>query len=253
MDLVNVGRQTQNDPDRVALIHLREIAQLTEEDLVRPHVPLAPLPLAPHDHSLLPNEVLGHIFILLAFSYGAVKFPIHKNDVPPQLVVSHGCSHWRRVALCTTELLRHTHILFPTDDPHLIGLHQQWLFRARTLPVTLSIAHWNGDKSASAFQSILLRIPVKRLSLCLTYEGFMALATLPEATVSRLSELETDISFPDDHVNVNMNDPHPLVTRLQSVTFRFGKAEPKACIDSLPPNLPWIGYEASLLIHIWKT
>jgi hypothetical protein len=233
MDLVNVGRQTQNDPDTEAAVHLREITQLTE-DLVRPRVSLAP-----HDHSLLPNEVLGHIFILLAFGYGTVKFPIWKNDVPPQLVVSHVCSHWRRVALCTTELWSDTHIFFPTDDPHLIGLHQQWLIRARTLPVTLSIALWNDDKSASAFQSILLRIQVKRLSLCLTYERFMALATLPEATVSRLSELEIDISFPDDNVNVNMNDPHPLVTRLQSVTFHFGEAEPKASIDSLPPNLPW--------------
>ena len=35
--------------------------------------------------------------------------------------------------------------------------------------------------------------------------------------------------------------PHPLVTRLQSVTLRCHGILPglKACIDSLPPNLPW--------------
>jgi hypothetical protein len=48
----------------------------------------------------------------------------------------------------------------------------------------------------------------------------MALVTLPEAMVSGLSELELDILFHDDSVNVNKIYPHPLVTRLQSVTLR---------------------------------
>ena len=239
MDLANVGRQTQNDLDTEAVILKGEAPKDFErqlaEDLVRHGTPLAP-----HNHSLFPNEILGHIFVLLAFDYGTVKFPIPKNDVPPQLVVSHVCSHWRRVALCTAELWSDTHLIYPSND-HLIDLHQQWLFRSRTLPVILSIVLCGSDKSVSALQSILPRIQVKRLSLCLNYEGFMALATLPEATISGLSELELDISFPDAvNVNVNMNNPHPLVTRLRSVTFRFdARPKPKAYIDSLPPNLPW--------------
>lgn len=160
--------------------------------------------------SLLPNEVLGHIFILLAFGYGPVVFPFLKSDTPPQLAVSHVCSHWRSVALCTTELWSNTHLIYPRDDSgHLIDLHRQWIIRARTLPVTLSIAllaFFDGDKLANALQIILLDIQVnlKTLSLCLTYEEIMALTTLPEATVSGLSELEFDISFPNDNVNIRI-------------------------------------------------
>jgi hypothetical protein len=50
-----------------------------EEDLVR-----LGIALAPHNHSVLPNEVLSHIFILLARGYGTVSFPIQKKNVPPQ-------------------------------------------------------------------------------------------------------------------------------------------------------------------------
>jgi hypothetical protein len=238
MDLVDVGHQT-NDSDTEAVMQKGDVARELDiaqlaEDLVRLRVPLAP-----HNDSILPNEILGHIFILLAFQYGTVKFPIPKNDAPPQLIISHVCSHWRRVALCTSELWSDTHVIYPTNNPHLIGPHSQWLSRAGTLPATLSLRFLDGDKLVSTLHSILLRIQVKRLSLRLSYEAFMALATLPEATVSGLSEFELDISFLDDNMNVIMNDPHPLVTRLQSVTFRFGVAQPKACIYSLPPNLPW--------------
>jgi hypothetical protein len=239
MDLVNVGRQTQNELYTETVIQngeaLKDVeCEITQEDLTRLGVSLAP-----HNDSILPNEVLSHIFILLAFGYGTVKFPIRKNDAPPQLIISHMCSHWRRVALGTTELWSDTCLIYPPDGSHLIGLHQQWLSRARTLPVTLSLRFLDGDKLVSTLQSILLRIQVKRLSLRLTYDQFKVLATLPEATVSGLSKLELKILFPHDNVNVNTNNPHPLVTRLRSITFRFCKPGHKACIDSLPPNLPW--------------
>jgi hypothetical protein len=131
MDLANVVRWTRNESDTQDVMQKGEalkdvgleIAQLAEKDLAHHGVSLTP-----HNHSLLPNEVLGHIFILLAFGHGTVEFPIWKNDAPPQLMVSHVCSHWRRVALCTTELWSDTHLIYPTNDPLLIGLHQQWLF-----------------------------------------------------------------------------------------------------------------------------
>lgn len=123
-----------------------EIAQLAEEDLG--------VSLAPHDHSLLPNEVLGHIFILLALSHGTVQFPIQKNDGPPQLVISHSvCSHW--VALCTTELWSDARLFCPTDDSHFIGLHQEWLIRAGTLPVTLSIVNRDAQYLKPRYQTFL--------------------------------------------------------------------------------------------------
>ena len=121
MDLpVDFGRlyqvQTQNDAEpraiRGVMIQKREavkrvedeIAQLVEnkrgleEDLVRLGVALAP-----HDHDIFPNEVLSHIFILLALGYGTVTFPIPNNNASPQLIVSHVRSRWRRVALRTPE------------------------------------------------------------------------------------------------------------------------------------------------------
>ena len=65
--------------------------------------------LAPHNHSLLPNKVLSHIFVLLALDHGPVKFPIIKDNAPPQMALSHVCSHWRRVVLQTLRLWSDTH------------------------------------------------------------------------------------------------------------------------------------------------
>jgi hypothetical protein len=201
--------------------------------------------LAPHNHRLLPSEVLSHIFILLALGYGTVRFPIPKNNAPPQLVVSHICSSWRRVALRTPELWSNTHLIFPTydhlgDHNHIrVCFHQRWVSRARTLPVTLSISFSESLCSAEllrALRNILLPIQVKRLSLCLTYKKIMTLSTLPEAALSGLSECEVKLKFPDH--DVNMSDPHPLITRLRSVTF-CGHEVAGAGIDQLRPSLPW--------------
>jgi hypothetical protein len=242
---VNVKRlhqfQTQHDVEgraiRSVMIQKRkamkciedEISQLVEnkrgieEDLVRLGVALAH-----HNHSLLPNEVLSHIFILLALGYGTVGFPIPKDNAPPQLVVSHVCSRWRRVALRTPELWSDTHLIFPTINRHVdhhhirVCFHRRWVSRARTLPVTLSIKFSESLYStelASALRNILLPIQVKRLSLCLTYKKFMALSTLPEAALTGLSECEVELTFPDYIRIGNISDPHPLITRLRSATL----------------------------------
>ena len=173
--------------------------------------------LTPHNHNLLPNEVLGRIFILLALDYGPVKFPMKTNsDIPPQLVVSHVCSHWRRVALRTPELWSNTHLVFPKDT----HLYHRWLFRARTFPVTLSIEFVKvyDTYMPDALQDILFPIKVKRLSLCLTYNNFMALSTLPEDALPGLSEFELDVTFGDRDANVKAHDPHdPYPTSLCNI------------------------------------
>ena len=257
MDLLNVGRlhqcQAQNDSEAARAILgtmvqkretlksiKREIAQLvenerrTEEDLVRLGVALGR-----HNYCFLPNEILSRVFTLLALCHGTMKFPI--TDVPPQLVVSHVCSHWRRVALRTPELWSDTHLNYPSNDPdHVISLHQRWLFRARTFPVSLSIKFdesLGDNKIAGALRSILLPIQVKKLTLCLTYKTFMALSTFPEAALSGLLEVELDFLNSAGEVDVNMSDTHPLITRLRSVAFRGPGAE--TWFDSLGPSLPW--------------
>ena len=256
MDLANAGRQTQNDTETRAIRGVmiqkrealraieREMAQLAEnkreieEDLVR-----LGITLAPHNHSVLPNEVLSHIFVLLALDHGSVEFPISKNNGPPQFVVSQVCSHWRRVALRTPRLWSDTHLIYPPQDASdIIRIHQRWLFRARTFPVTLSITFCDlldEDELTNVLQTILLRIHIKRLNLHLIYEHFKALSTLPEAALSHLSEFELDVTFPDHNVNVDMVDPHPFITRLQSITFHFDGHNPGAWISSLRPCLPW--------------
>ena len=255
MNLANVGRPAQNDTEASVIRSImiqkrealrcieREMAQLVEnkrgieEDLVR-----LGIALAPHNDSVLPNEILSHIFVLAALGHGTVRFPIPIGSTPPQLAVSHVSSRWRRAALGTPALWSDTYLIYPRNDPgHFIRLHQEWLSRTRAFPVTLSI--WfdkfsDSDELASTLQSILFPIQVKRLSLRLTYEQFIALSTLP---VIHLSEFELDVMFPFNDEDLWMNDPHPLVTRLQSVTFRFNESNLEALnwIDSLRPWLPW--------------
>lgn len=71
---------------------------------------------------------------------------------------------------------------------------------------------------ASGLQIILLPIQVKRLSLYLDYRQFIASLTLP-GVLSRLPEFELNVWFHFDDVDVNTNDPHPLIPRLRSATF----------------------------------
>ena len=252
MDLASVGCQVQNDTEARAIRSVmvqkrealrcmeREMAQLAEnmrgieEDLDRMGVALAP-----YIHSLLPNEVLSHIFVLAAQGYGTVRFPIRKKNTPPQFAVSHVSSRWRRVALGIPELWSDTELIYPMNKDHL---HKRWLFRARTFPAKLSIQldieeYLNIDRFVDTLQRILLPIQVKRLSLCLTCEQFAALSTL---SAIRLLELDLDVALHSD-VDINANDSHPLITRLQSLTFRSFGHEPEALnwINSFYPSLPW--------------
>ena len=226
----------------------REIAQLVEtkkeveQDLVRLRIALAP---HTGNHSLFPIEILSRIFVSLALDCGTVNFPLRRSgDVLPQLLVSHVCSHWRRVALHTPELWSDTQLFYTrhtTNDS--IRLLQRWLFRARNFPVTLSIKFdesFNGDGSTIALQNILLPIQVKKLGLCLTYKIFMALSTLPKSMLSGLSEIELDLVFPDIQENINMTTPHPLIsTRLQSLSFRGVGFKTPAWLGPPHPSLSW--------------
>ena len=204
-----------------------EIAQQVEikrrigEDLIRLGVVLTP-----HRHIHLPIEILSSIFTLLALGYGPMAFPLPEENARPQLVISHVCSHWRKVALRTPKLWSNTHFMYQSNGSRLarlVNLHQRWLLRAREFPVSLTIQinyFVGGGEFASFLQSILFSIQVKRLSLqCLTYQKSMELLSLPEATVSGLLESELVLNEPDDDMNVNMSNTHPLITQARSVTL----------------------------------
>ena len=276
MDLDNVGRvnqfhSKQSDLDspsaiRGVVIQKRntlkvikyEIAQLVErekgieEELV--HLGIA---LAPHNHNVFPNETLRHVLILVAQAHGPVNFPIRTGNLPPQLAISHVCSHWRKVALHTAELWGHTHLAYRPLDLHLpdrVRLHQRWLLRAASFPVTLSICFDGASDNyeiASALQKIVLPLQVRRLRLDLTCGGFMALSTLPETALPGLTELELMLTPPDDGGEVvNMNNPPYFITKLRSVTFKSGEMD--SWFDQLSPSLP-LGKLRSLECRMYMT
>ncbi|KAF8309538.1 hypothetical protein F5887DRAFT_1294313 [Amanita rubescens] len=122
---------------------LLEEKEAIKEDLIRFEIALSP-------HKLLPNEILGEIFILLALDYGPVELPIPTNQIPPQLVLFHVCSRWRTVALCIPELWNNTVTYAPNSVRQVpseildsfnrsVQLNQQWILRAGDTPVALSL------------------------------------------------------------------------------------------------------------------
>jgi hypothetical protein len=225
----------------------REIEQLVEkrkgieEDLVR-----LDIVVSSYNHNRLPNEVLSRIFILVAQDYGPVNFPIPKSmDPPPQLAISHACSHWRRVALHTFELWSNVHLMYPPRINLVKAVYlrhwQRWLMRAETLPVRLSIDFDNSlldnDEIANVLQTILLPFRVKRLHLSLTYRNLVELSTLSEASLSDLMDLSLDLTLSNDDLNIDMNDPHHLITRLRSLAIYSDELD--IWLSKLSPTFPW--------------
>ena len=219
----------------------REIEQLVEkrkgieEDLVHLGIVVSS---HNHNHNRLPNEVLSRIFILVAQDYGPVHFPISESmDPPPQLAISHVCSHWRRVALHTFELWSNAHLMYPSRRNLVKAVYlrnwQRWLMRAETLPVRLSIdfdsSLLDNDEIASVLQTILLPFRIKRLHLSLTYGN---LVELSEATILDLIDLSLNLTLPDVRQNTNIHGPHHLITRLRSLTF-FGTSSMAGLVNAI--------------------
>ena len=225
----------------------REIAQLVEkEKQIQEDLAHLSVELAPHNSYPLPNEILSHVFILVAQDYGPVHFPIPKwMGPPPQIAISQVCSHWRRVALCTSELWSNTHLTYPEARNlyQTVYIHhwRRWLTRAGTFPVRLSIDFDNlldNGKIASLLHIILLPFRVKKLRLSLTYKNLVELSTLPKAMVSDLTDLSFSLTLSHDVLDINMNDPHHLVTRLRSLTF-YGDKLTDVWLGKLSPAFPW--------------
>ena len=264
MDLDNIGRVNQfyseqsglDSPSAIRRVVIQKratlkairhkIAQLVkrekeiEEELVR-----FSIALAPHNHNVLPNELLSRVFILVAQVHGPVKFPIPKRNLPPQLAISHVCSHWRKVALRTAELWGNTRLSYPQKyhPGHVVLLHQRWLLRATSVPVTLSISfdgsELDDDEIPSALEKIILPLQVKKLRLNLTCKEFGALSTFPETALPGLTELELELTPPEDESEVmpNMTNPPHFITKLRSL--KFGPGERGTWFDQLSPSLPW--------------
>lgn len=255
-NLVHAPNDENGSAIRVAMIQTREalrdtkreIAQLVEkergmeETLVRLRISLSR-----HNHNVFPNEILRHIFILRAQDYGPAMFPISRKNLPPQLVVSHVCSRWRTVALHATELWNNTHFIYPKDDPsHAFHIHQRWLLRADSFPVTLSIQFEQESdmmdyEIASVVQKIVIPFQVKKLAFKLTCMELMALSTLPQTALSNIPELELCLHPLDPcETRVNMDDPPHFITQLHSMDFsKGGQGGLGGWFDQLSVSLPW--------------
>ncbi|KAF8335576.1 hypothetical protein F5887DRAFT_988717 [Amanita rubescens] len=265
MDFLDVGHVNQSHSEegnsevpsaiRGVLIQKREALNSLKHEIARIEEDIVRLgtALAPHNHNLLPNEILGRIFILVARDHGTVQFPISKGKTPPQLTISHVCPHWRRVALRTSELWSDTQLLVYRLDTrnhgHNIRLHQRWILRAGTFPVTVSIRFLQGSGDvALILQRVLLPLQIRRLHLDLTYEQFfMALSELPETALSSSSELELDLALPPDGEAIDANNL-PIITRLRSLTFSHG--ELGSWFDQFSLSLP-LGRLRSLKFSIF--
>ena len=219
---------------KTEIAHLSgEIAQLVEKkSAIEKDLDLLGAVLKPAcNHDLLPNEILGHVFILVVQDYGLVDFPMCPEFIaPPQLTISHVCSRWRRVALCTPELWSNTHLIYLRSNPklnHVTWLHQRWLARAGTSPVSLSIYFdkcMNGYEIANTLQKIILPFRIKKLHLALTYQAFMYLATFSfsESALSDFMEVSLAVMIPSNELETassgDINNPH-FIPRLRSVKF----------------------------------
>ena len=196
----------------------------------------------PHNHNLLPNEILSRIFVLAVQDYGTVAFPMSTDHDPPQLTVSHVCSHWRMVAFRTSELWSNTSLTYKKNNSQIVHLHQRWLTRAGTLPVTLSVkfdgsSYFSESEIASALKKILLPFRVKRLLLSMSYGRFIGLWEFPEIVLSRVTDVELDLTVYSGEADISMSSPHHFITRLRSVMLRGN--DMARCLNKLSLNLPW--------------
>ncbi|KAF8351743.1 hypothetical protein F5887DRAFT_1277545 [Amanita rubescens] len=233
-------RETLKDIER-AISQLVEKKGEIEKDLVR-------LGTAAYNRNLLPNEILGHVFIQVVQDQGLpVAFPMRKKIALPQLAISHVCSHWRKVALRTPELWSSTQLSYLMKYPnldHVTWLHQRWLARAGTFPVSLSIDFDRSMESveiASSLQKILLPFRVKKLHLSLTYPTFVDLATfsISESALSDFTEVSLDLTTVSSDETWSVENIH-FISRLRSIKLFSGDENPLD--DWLRRNLqslPW--------------
>lgn len=128
------------------------------------------------------------------------------------------------VAFRTSELWSDTSLHYPKDSSDLqhVHIHQQWLMRAGTFPVMLSIAFDEFSlthQNACALKKILLPFYVKKLIFHITYEKFMALSTFSETALSHVTEAELALTVQAGNRFIDMSSTHHFVTRLRSVTL----------------------------------
>ncbi|KAF8633856.1 hypothetical protein AX17_004348 [Amanita inopinata Kibby_2008] len=156
--------------------------------------------LAPHKR--LPDDVLQQIYIQCANAYGRVTIPLFDNTVrPPQLVISHVCSSWRKLALNTGALWDNIRLTQLWKFEKHLDVSIAWLRRAGALPVSLELdipelRYTPSFSFAALFQGSYRSMRIALLDLSVGWDRLPELFALPDDALSHVQEIRmvTDIN-----------------------------------------------------------
>ena len=145
---------------------------------------LVKLPL----HERLPVEIIQHIFILHAQTHEEVYLPFRSEGVPPQQIVAHVCSQWRRVALNTGELWNNVMIM-KLDDKTL-QVAKTWLGRAKNTCVVLKLSMVKTaiPDLAHTIEALCQPLRLKRIEMMLSSYQLAELSKIPDEALPYLEE-----------------------------------------------------------------
>ncbi|KAK2467439.1 hypothetical protein APHAL10511_000674 [Amanita phalloides] len=188
----------------------------------------------------LPDDVLTHLFVFIAQQYGSVEFPLKKT--PPQVVLSHVCSHWRQLALHTFELWNDIHI----RDCDVSQVPHEWVPRAGTSSVALTLEpiHVKFDSDtrvANIIQNLVSNFKAEIVHIQMTLGHLTALSASPDASLQNIESLHLNL-----HSDLDLNKsfrvmPH-VFARLREMTICYKKyggdgRKLEIAVERLP--LPW--------------
>ena len=136
--------------------------------------------------STVPNEVLSHIFVLCSCDH-PLQFPYRRHNVPYQVTISQVCSRWRQVSLCTGTLWNNLRIPYRYEYSHYLSLHQLWVSRAGSLPLTVEVDYRSGFKLYEVLLEFVVPFRLRTLHISLLYGDLPALSNLPNLAVEELA------------------------------------------------------------------
>lgn len=139
-------------------------------------------------HERLPVEIIQQIFILRAQMHKEVYLPFQSTCAPPQQVVSHVCSEWRRIALNTGELWNNAMIV--KLDEETLEIARTWLGRAGNMSVVLKLCLLKTviPDLAHALETLCRPLHLRRIEMMLSSCQLAELSKIPDDALPYLTE-----------------------------------------------------------------
>ncbi|KAF8345525.1 hypothetical protein F5887DRAFT_1074254 [Amanita rubescens] len=139
-------------------------------------------------HERLPVEIIQHIFILRAQMHEEVYLPFQRACAPPQQIVSHVCSDWRRIALNTGELWNN--VMMVKLDEETLEMARIWLGRAKVMSVVLKLCLLKTviPDLAHALETLCRPLHLKRIEMMLSSCQLAELSKIPDDALPHLTE-----------------------------------------------------------------